>query len=215
MTIWSELSEVAGSQLEPELADLRPGELQAQLPGRQPRRARAGLARGGADRRGAAADLRGARRGVRARLGVRSDDVQLARAGLAGAREAARLMHAHEALRRGAALALALARCAPARRRPHARWRRGRLRRRAGAVGRAGGRRRVRAPPRPPPSVPWSASWHPARGERRAAAAADAADRRGGCRHGRRAGDGRQPLHRAGRSSPRTGLGAHRPHARR
>ena len=37
-------SEAAGKQIEPELADLRPGELHAQLPGHRPRRARARLA---------------------------------------------------------------------------------------------------------------------------------------------------------------------------
>ena len=35
-TIWRELCEAAGKQIEPELADLRPGELAAQLPGRRP-----------------------------------------------------------------------------------------------------------------------------------------------------------------------------------
>ena len=66
-TVWRELSSAAGKQIEPELADLRPGELHAQLPRRRARRARARLARAGADRRGAAADLRGAGGGIRAR----------------------------------------------------------------------------------------------------------------------------------------------------
>ncbi len=54
-TVWSELSEAAGKQIEPELADLRPGELQHSCLDASLRRARARLARGGADRRGPAA----------------------------------------------------------------------------------------------------------------------------------------------------------------
>ena len=53
-TVWDELSAAAGVQIEPQLADLRPGRAPAQLPRRLPRRARARVACGGPDRRGAA-----------------------------------------------------------------------------------------------------------------------------------------------------------------
>ena len=59
-TIWRELSRGRRREIEPELADLRPGELQHSCLDIAPRRARARLAPGGADRRGPAADLRGA-----------------------------------------------------------------------------------------------------------------------------------------------------------
>ena len=70
MTIWSELSATAGEEIEPELADLRPGELStAAWTSRAPNASSAGAQ--GADRGGPADDLRGAGRGIPEPVGPR------------------------------------------------------------------------------------------------------------------------------------------------
>ena len=77
--VWSELSSAAGKQHRARAGRPAPGRAHAQLPGRQPRRARAGLAPGGADRGGAAADVRGAGGGIRA-AGVAAGGAELRQA---------------------------------------------------------------------------------------------------------------------------------------
>ncbi len=57
MTIWSELRQVAGSDLEPELADLRPGELQHSCLDASLAESELGWRAAGADRRGSAENL--------------------------------------------------------------------------------------------------------------------------------------------------------------
>ena len=95
-SVWSELSAAAGKQIEPQLADLRPGELTAQPPGHLPRRARARLAPAGGDRGGPAADLRGARGGIRAPVGSARARAR-ARAGAGPARATVRSARARSA----------------------------------------------------------------------------------------------------------------------
>ena len=67
-SVWNALREVRGREHRAGAGRPAPGRAPAQPPGRQPRRARAGLARGGGDRGGAAQDLRGAGGGVRGGL---------------------------------------------------------------------------------------------------------------------------------------------------